>query len=156
MLAKLTGFISPYLLPVAGVAIVALSLLSYTSHLRLKAAKSDLAAKETVITALSAENKNFADLVARKDAQHAAELAALKSLQPRIIERVRVVERAKQEVRQNASQGDLTSCAPGVSSVVERLHEYEAERSLSAGGGGEKAAPRAIDMPANTRFPGSD
>lgn len=151
MLSRLTR----YLLPVAGVAIVALSLLSYTSHLRLKAARADLAAKETVISALSAENKNFADAVARQAARHAAELDAVKNLQPAIIERVRVVERARQEVR-NAAQGDIGACAPGVVAVVERLHEYEAERRLQASGGRKKAAPRSVDMPGNPPGTGSD
>lgn len=156
MLSRLTGFISPYLLPAAGIAVVGLSVLAYTQHLSGKALKADLRAKAEVITALSAENKNFADLVARQSARHAAELEALKSLQPRIIERLRVVERAKQEVKQNAAQGSLDVCAPGVSSVVERLREYETERSISAGGDRKKATPRVIDVPGDTGSAGND
>lgn len=156
MLSKITGFISPYLWPIVGVAALGMVATIYVLGLKLDSAKSDLVAKETVITTLSAENKNFADLVARQSAKHAAELAALKSLQPRIIERLRVVERAKQEVKQNAAQGDLSVCAPGVSAVVERLHEYEAERSLQAGGGRKKATPRAIDLPGDTGRTPSD
>lgn len=155
MLSKITGFISPYLWPIVGVAALGMVATIYVLGLKLDSAKSDLAAKETVITALSAENKNFADLVARQSARHAAEMAALKSLQPRIIERVRVVERAKQEVK-HVAQGDITVCAPGVSAVVERLHEYEAERSLQAGGSRKKATPRAIDMPGDTGRTPSD
>lgn len=155
MLSKITGFISPYIWPIVGVAALGMVATIYVLGLKLDSAKSDLAAKETVITTLSAENKNFADLVARQSAKHAAELAAIKSLQPQIIERVRFVERAKQEVR-HVAQGDISVCAPGVSAVVERLHEYEAERSLQAGGGRKKATPRAIDMPGDTGRTPSD
>ena len=140
MLSRFMGFLSPYLLPIAGAAILGLSVLTYMQHLSAKAHKAELAAKETAMSALTAENGEYSRLVTKLAAEHAAQLEAVKNTQVKVIERVRVVERAKQEVI-NVAQGDIGACAPGVSAVLERVREYEAERRLQAGGDRTKAAP---------------
>ena len=138
---------------IAGVSLAFLGVYVLTLHNQIDRQKKSLAAKDTVITELEAANIGFADAIARKDARHAADLQAVRRTHASEAIAVRTEERIKQEVVKNVAEAGPDACGVGILTVIERVREQRAERSISGGGGGKKDTPRTVGVPGTTDAP---